>query len=117
MQKIPGISKGSYVVVGAELKCPMGSSSSKLLIPISHRVKIKGKDQANILDFKPMLNILPFGTCKMSYPPTPCIPMITAPWLNGKEDVLIEMAPALLNTSMCICGRGGVIQISNGGQS
>lgn len=116
MQKIPGVSVRTYVVEGAELKCPMGASSSKLMIPISHKIKIKGKNQANIFDFKPMLNILPFGTCKASYPPTPCIPVVTAPWLNGKEDVLIEMFPALLSTSMCICCRGGVIQISNDGQ-
>ncbi|MOA29995.1 hypothetical protein D3C78_1510430 [compost metagenome] len=40
-------------------------------------------------------------------------------WTDGKEDVLIEGEPALLNSSKLICsckGSGGVISIEDDGQ-
>lgn len=86
---------------------------------------------ANIMDNKPMMNILPFGMCQtMSNPavaaataaklgvftPAPCVPVTTAPWAPGSPTVHVANFPALTNTSKCMCNWGGVIQIVNPGQ-
>ena len=121
----------SYVVDGAKLSCPMGSSSPNLKVVPPHNVKLRGSEKANIGDGKPMVNIPPFGMCKsMMNPavaaataaamgaltPQPCTP-VCAMWLGGKTDVLIQNLPALLSNStiMCMLG-GGMIKIDDDGQ-
>jgi hypothetical protein len=86
---------------------------------------------ANIMDSKPMVNILPFGMCQsMANPavaaataaklgvftPAPCIPATAAPWAPGSPTVLVANMPALNNQSKCMCSFGGVIEIVNAGQ-
>lgn len=86
---------------------------------------------ANILDHKPMVNILPFGMCQSLANPTvaaataaafgaltpmPCVPVTSTPWVPGSPTVLIANLPALNQTSKCLCNWGGVIQIANPGQ-
>ncbi|HEX2953977.1 MAG TPA: PAAR-like protein, partial [Bacillota bacterium] len=64
VQKRP--SKGQlveYVVKGAILKCDQGTKTAELK-PSRRTAYIQGKVKANILDFKPMYNIPPFGCCK-----------------------------------------------------
>lgn len=102
----------SYVVRGATTSCTLGSISSRLTLTKSHGVYIKDKAQLNIMD-NHVKNILPFGKCKVG---KVCIPTVARPWQNGKETVLIEGQPALLDSSICFCLRGGVIKIDNDGQ-
>jgi hypothetical protein len=86
---------------------------------------------ANIMDNKPMMNILPFGMCQsMANPmvaaataaamgalvPMPCIPMTTAPWMPGSPTVLLAKMPSLNNSSKLMCMWGGVIGINMAGQ-
>jgi len=106
----------SYVVEGAALRCSFGSSVSRLGIPIGHGVYIHGKKQANISDKQGMQNIRSFGQCLCPNQPPTCTPAVTAPWTNGKSSVIIENHPALLNTSITFCVRGGVITIAKDGQ-
>jgi hypothetical protein len=85
---------------------------------------------ANIMDFKPIANIPPFGMCNsMSNPtvaaataaalgvltPMPCLP-VTTPWKPGAPTVPIANFPALNNSSTCQCAFGGAISISFAGQ-
>ncbi len=85
---------------------------------------------ANIMDNKPMVNIMPFGMCTSLANPTvasatsaaagvltpcPCVPVISAPWAPGSPTVLIANNPALNNTSKLMCNWAGVIQIMNPG--
>lgn len=122
----------SYVVEGATLKCSYGDRQSKLKIPAHHRVYIKDKPQANIMDYVPNLNIPPFGMCSSMANPTvaaataankgklkkmPCMPVITMPWINGKTDSMVGTAPALLNKSTNMCMYCGRITIEDDGQS
>lgn len=102
----------SYVVRGAKTKCTLGSSSSWLNMPCSHGVYLRGQPQLNIMDYVPNANIVPFGKCKKRQK---CSPN-TTPWIEGKNDVLIENQPALLNTSTSTCSHGGIITITNDGQ-
>lgn len=71
-------------------------------------------DRANIGDCKPMVNVGPFGVCKMTH--LPCVPAC-AVWLNGKTDVLVQGLPALLDQSMAVCPAGaGILKIKDDGQ-
>jgi hypothetical protein len=86
---------------------------------------------ANIMDYKPLVNILPFVMCSSMANPTvaaataaalgvltpmPCIPNTIAPWTPGCPTVLIGNQPALNDSSMLMCMWGGVIQIKQAGQ-
>ena len=90
-----------------------------------------GMPAANIMDNKPMVNVMPFVMCQsMANPmvaaataaalgvlvPMPFIPMTTAPWLPGAPTVLIGNMPALGNSSKLMCMWGGVISINVPGQ-
>ncbi|MBC2582569.1 DUF4280 domain-containing protein [Clostridium sp. DJ247] len=111
----------SYVVAGAKLKCTCGSRKSKLRVPSSHGVYIKDKAQLNVMDYKPGVNITTFGICKSPKNPLvdtfeSCKPILNMPWTNGKNEVLVENAPALLNTSTNKCIYDGTIIIEDDGQ-
>ena len=121
---------GQQVCMGAMLKCSCGVAPGTLMVlPIS-RVLTAVPD-ANIMDNKPMLNILPFGMCQsMMNPmvmvatiaamgtltPMPCIPMTFVPWLPGAPTVLLGNMPALNNSSKLLCLWGGMIAINAPGQ-
>src|SRR5206468_1390561 len=113
------------VVTGAALQCSFGVAPSSLNVtPKGPPVTAGGPPTANINDRLPMANILPFAMCLTPtnpqvaaataaalgvLTPQPCIPVITAPWAPGSPTVLINGAPALTNTSSCMCMWGGVI--------
>lgn len=121
----------SYVVVGAILSCSSGSQLSRLKMPFSHGVFVKGKPQVSIMDFVPNVNIMPFGKCSsLKNPavasataanngvltPMPCTPVTTMPWIDGKADKMVGGHPALLNKSTNMCFHCGLIKIEDDGQ-
>lgn len=127
----PGKGNQSYVVLGATTECSFGSMKSKLVTPTGHGVFINNKAQLNIMDFTPMINIMPFGLCSSLANPAvaaataancgvltkmPCIPVVVTPWLGGKMDKLLENFPALLNDSTNMCTFCGRITITDDGQ-
>lgn len=84
-----------YVCMGATLKCTFGMTPSTLMVTVPLRPMIQNKPKATIMDFAPLVNILPFGMCQSPSNPTvasataaamgvltpmPCIPAIVAPW-------------------------------------
>lgn len=119
------------VVNGATLMCTMGMAPSVLTVLPVNRVMSGGMPAANIMDHKPMVNIMPFGMCISPANPTvaaataaamgvltpmPCIPATTTPWTPGSPLVQIGGMPALNNTSMCMCMWAGVISVVQPGQ-
>ena len=83
------------------------------------------------MDFTPMVNIMPFGMCSSMANPTvaaatsaamgvltpmPCIPAITAPWMPGKMQVMVQGQPALTRTCQNLCMWGGQITFTTDGQ-
>ena len=122
---------GIQVVAGATLQCSFGMAPSVFnVLPLS-LVMAGGPAAANIMDNKPLVNILPFGMCSSpSNPmviaataaalgvltPMPCIPATTAPWTPGNPTVLIGNMPALNNGSKCLCTWAGIISILVTGQ-
>jgi len=121
---------GQLVCGGAMLQCTFGVAPSSLMVLPANRV-MTAMPIANIMDNKPMVNILPFGMCQsMANPqvaaataaamgaltPMPCVPVTSAPWAPGSPTVLVANMPALNNTSKCMCNWGGVISVTQPGQ-
>lgn len=121
---------GQQVCMGATLQCSFGSAPSSLTVLPTNRVLTQTSD-ANIMDYIPMVNILPFGTCQsLTNPavasattaawgvltPQPCVPVTPAPWIAGAPTVLIGNMSTLNNSSKLMCTWGGVIQVINPGQ-
>lgn len=121
---------GFCVCGGATLQCSFGLAPACLMVTPQNKV-ITSMPIANIMDNKPLVNILPFGMCSSMANPTvasataaalgvltpmPCIPVTTAPWAPGSPTVLIANMPALNNSSKLMCNWGGIIQIVNPGQ-
>lgn len=98
-----------FLVDGAELSCPMGTSSSNLSVPDS---KICGcsKPMANMMDAAGGTNIPPFGTCKITK--MPCMP-VTCCWITSSK-VNVRGLPAANEKCMTICPLGGVIKAKPG---
>jgi hypothetical protein len=121
---------GQQVVMGAMMSCSFGVAPGSLIVPPASRVMVNNMPAANIMDFKPIANVPPFGMCNsLSNPtvaaataaalgvltPMPCVP-VTTPWKPGAPTVLIANFPALNNSSTCQCAFGGVITFSFAGQ-
>ncbi|TAF35493.1 MAG: DUF4280 domain-containing protein [Cytophagales bacterium] len=122
---------GQQVCMGAMMTCSFGAAPSSLVVLPANRVMAGGAPAANIMDHKPMLNILPFGMCSSPANPTvaaataaafgvltpmPCVPNTAAPWIPGVPTVMIANMPAVNNTCKLMCIWGGVIQFSSPGQ-
>jgi hypothetical protein len=122
-----------YVVVAtAQLQCSFGVAPSQLaVIPAGAVMQAGGQLIATIMDFKPNVNIAPFGMCtSMSNPqvaaatsaaqgvltPQPCIPMTTSPWSPGASQMTLGGLKVLTDPSTCTCTWGGVISIVSAGQ-
>jgi hypothetical protein len=58
------------VVNGAMLKCSMGMAPSSLIVLPAHMVNCNYVPAANVNDYVPMTNIMPFGMCQSLANPT-----------------------------------------------
>ncbi|RKZ91483.1 MAG: DUF4280 domain-containing protein [Candidatus Parabeggiatoa sp. nov. 1] len=121
------------VCMGAMLQCMFGLAPSSIMVLPVNRVMTAGgaMPAANIMDNKPMVNILPFGMCSSLANPTvaaataaalgvlapmPCIPFTVALWIVGAPTVLIGDMTALNSTSKLMCNWAGMISITVPGQ-
>lgn len=120
------------VVNGAMLQCSFGAAPSSLVVLPTNMVNVGGVPAANIMDHKPMVNIMTFGMCSSIANPTvasatsaalgvltpmPCVPNTTSPWMPGSPLLPIGNMPALNDTSKCMCMWAGVISITFPGQT
>ena len=123
---------GIYVCTGAMLQCSMGLAPSTFAVLPDKRVMVSNMPMANIMDFKPMVNIPPFGMCQsMANPvvasataaaygvltPMPCIPVPAGPWIPGEATVMVANMPALTSDCKLMCNWAGSISITNPGQT
>lgn len=123
-----------HVCNGATLKCSFGMAPSTLIVLPQNRPLTSQMPAANIMDHKPMVNIMPFKMCTTpsnpavaaataanqgALTPVPCIPVTQVPWVTGplKHKVLLGNQPALNNTHTLKCTWGGVITVANPGQT
>ena len=121
----------NHVCMGALLQCSFGVAPSSLVVLPVNKVLTSFVPAANIMDNKPMVNIMPFGMCSSPSNPvvaaataaalgvlTPmhCIPNTTKPWAPGAPNVMLANQPALDDTSILNCMWGGVIKVNFAGQ-
>ena len=121
-----------HVCDGALLMCTMGVAPSALGVLPDKQCSTSNKPAANIMDHKPMVNILPFGSCMCPanpvvatataaamgvLTPMPCIPNTMSPWTPGGITVNNTNEVTLDNPSILTCAYGGVITIANPGQT
>ena len=119
------------VVNTAQLMCSMGMAPSPLVVLPLNRVFSGNQPAANIMDHKPMLNILPFGMCRSPanpvvaaataaamgvLTPMPCIPVTVSPWVPGTPTVTLGQIPSLDNNCQLMCMWAGVIKVVVPGQ-
>src|SRR6478735_4682825 len=112
-----------HVCNGALMMCTMGMAPSTLVVLPTHKMLTGSQPAANIMDYIPLTNIMPFGMCMSPANPTvaaataaalgvltpmPCIPMTTSPWVTGAPTVLLDGMPALDQTSKLMCNWAGV---------
>ncbi len=117
---------GKCVCLGAMIKCSFGMTPTALVVSPDKKV-INKMPVATIKDSVPVKNIPSFGMCRtVSNPavasataaamgvltPVPCVPVITAPWMQGSTKVMIGGIPALTNSSKCMCMWGGEITVA-----
>jgi hypothetical protein len=117
---------GFFVVNGALLKCSFGMAPGSFMVLPDKMINCGGVPMANIMDYKPMVNIVPFGMCQSLANPTvasataaalgvltpmPCIPNTVAPWIPGKPTVLVKNMPALVDDCKCMCMWAGIIEV------
>ena len=122
---------GQMVCMGATTKCSFGVAPSTLIVLPQNRVLVSNMPAANIMDNKPIVNIVPFGMCNSPanpmvaaataaalgvLTPMPCIPVTVAPWTPGNPMTLIGAMPAINNSSKLMCNWGGMIEIIVPGQ-
>jgi hypothetical protein len=120
------------VVNSAQLMCSFGTTPSSLVVLPTNREQVEHQFAANIMDYIPMVNIMPFGMCmSIANPqvaaataaalgvltPQPCIPATATPWTPGAPTVLLANQPSLDNISTCMCTWLGVISVTNPGQT
>lgn len=121
---------GFLVVATAQLQCNQGVAPSVLNV-IRPNITGGGKPAANIMDNKPMANIMPFGMCNSTanpqviaataaamgvHTPMPCVPNTTAPWSPGATKVKLAKMPALPDNAKLMCMWAGQISVTNPGQ-
>ena len=112
---------GKIVCHSAVMQCSFGIMPSTFMVADPMRPKLnKSLAIGNIMDNKPMVNIMPFGMCRsLSNPsvasatsaalgvltPMPCMPVISAPWAPAGQ-VKIAKSPVLLDNCKCMCNWG-----------
>lgn len=111
--------------------CSFGTAPCSLVVLPANRTLSAKMPAANIMDYKPVVNLPTFAMCtSMANPataaatsaasgvltPTPCVPVTAAPWVPGAPKTLIANMPALNESSKCMCSYGGVISITFPGQ-
>jgi hypothetical protein len=116
----------------ATLQCSFGLAPSTFMVLPKNRVNAVNLPAANTMDFVPMMNIMPFGNCTSLANPTvasatsaaqgvltpmPCIPVVTGAWTPGSPTVNVGGVQALHGQCLANCAWGGVIQVTNPGQT
>lgn len=108
---------GAYKLKDAQIQCMVGTTPGTLKMSKDHGVFSGGTPLANANDHLPNVNIAPFGTCAIktaaaSGVPQPCVPITPLAWQLTNPKYMIEGAPVLTDSSMCMCMCGGVIKFT-----
>jgi hypothetical protein len=122
---------GLFLANTAQIRCSMGVAPAVLIV-IRPTILFCNQPAANIMDYKPIANVPPFGMCNSTsnpaviaataaalgvHTPAPCVPNIVAPWAPGIPKVLVQKQPAVDDGCKLNCLWAGVITVSSAGQT
>ena len=117
------------VGAGAVLQCDKGTAPSSLMVTRPTHTA-NSMQLANVTDFAPNTNIMPFLMCTTQtnpqvasataaaqgvLTPQPCIPVTTSPWTPGATKVTVGGMAALTDGCSCMCMWGGKITVKQPG--
>lgn len=98
----------NYVCDGAKIECQLCTKPEGKLIVTSNDIKLQDKKFANAKD-KEKTNLIFEGNCKKSwFQASPCASVIKPEEWQDVGDLIVQDAPALLESSTIMCGYGGV---------
>ena len=114
----------TFVVTGAMMMCSFGLAPSSFMASPGRTDLMGNMPKGNIMDFAPMVNIMPFGMCTAPTNPeviaccgpAPCVPAITSPWMPGHPQVMVQKQPALTRSCRNMCMWLGQISFTTDGQ-
>lgn len=115
----------TFVTTGAMMMCSFGLAPSSFMASPGRTDMLSNLPKGNIMDFAPMVNIMPFGMCTaVTNPaviaacgPAPCVPSIVSPWMPGNPKVLVQGQPALMRSCRNMCMWLGQITFTTDGQT
>lgn len=105
-----------FLCTGAQIKCSKGTAPGILKVLPNKKISLNGQPIATKTCNKPMVNIMPFGTCQRDHSP-PCTPNISGMWNNLVKFITAGGEEVPCEKSKCSCSFGGIISIINPGQS
>jgi hypothetical protein len=121
-----------FVVTGASLQCTFGTVPSAFIATNAPAIICGGKPMGVLSDGAPGVNIMPFGMCtSLANPvvaaataaalgvltPQPCLPASSGNWIPESSKVLGGSTPCLTMGCKLMCMYGGVINVTNSGQT
>ncbi|USO01569.1 MAG: DUF4280 domain-containing protein [Alphaproteobacteria bacterium] len=123
---------GCVNCMNGKLMCSFGTAPGTLSVLPMNMVMVNNYPAANIMDHKPLMNVLPFGMCtSLANPavaaataaalgvltPQPCIPAVSAPWIPAAPMIMIKGAPIANQMGKMMCNWAGVINPVYAGQA
>lgn len=122
---------GILVVSGATITCAMGAAPAVLQATGQQKFLGCSKPAATVMDAAAFVNIPPCGMCSSPTNPAiapilsstgvlvpqPCTPQPAGTWIPTQMKLLAGGAPCLANDSQLICAFGGVLTITDPGQT
>ena len=101
----------------AQLSCSQGMTPNNLAVNSQNFSTAEGKLIATEQDKQAMVNIKPFGQCKLKSIAGGYLPCIPVPiiWQKTTEKDTINKYKILTEESFCMCATGGKIEISHKG--
>src|SRR5260370_38072284 len=113
---------------GAELQCSFGTTPATFA---ASAPQASAGSPAGVVTDVAAANVPPFGMCMSpsnpqvasataaaggTLTPQPCHPVLS-PWAPGSAQVTVGQVSALGPSSQCNCTRGGVVTVSDAGQT
>ena len=104
------------VIQGAQMKCNLGFTPSKLSVTSQFFKKINNALVATEKDKEGLINIPSFGNCTCSWPNPPCVPS-PQQWLQITQKDSINGNKKLTEDSFIMCAKGGKIEFIDTGKN
>jgi Domain of unknown function (DUF4280) len=112
----------NIVCTGATLQCSFGTTPATFA---ASGIQVETGSPVGVVTDVTPANVPPFGLCTTpsnpqvasAHTPQPCVPVLTSPWSPGSARVMVNGVNALDHSCQCLCAWGGVVTVSDAGQT